>query len=779
MSSSSAEKVLTRQPSVYAKVSQFLPVGHEKQLKQAIYTTGAMVLFVLIVLVVAYAYFVLQIFIKPLLWAVLCGSFLFPFKYALQAAITTWLKQTWDSEIPLIVSASILPFVIFSKFSDWLGSQVEKKWKIISLFISGLITLYCLNYLNLLTFIINATTSVVNLLFIFVYYLSLFTSNYSGLALLFLGIFLLSSYCLQRPVPPHIYIASWLCLFIYITGIFELPLTFLLLFLFIIGIVNTESIEELQIKSSRDIHGTASCDSKLQNWQNSHSALYFNFLFFVFAVILTWLNIWILLFLLIPLTFWFCKQAFLHPKTSELADVICSKFFGKKKAEIWKDANMLWTTHKSVVFPEPLPYLLTVLKRGDRFMHSLIISYIPTVTSILIIVLLFSNAIIMSVFVVVKVQQETFLMVQISSDLINETVRKHPDYQSWFPDNETMQKSMDSVVDALYFQGREWLSQKIQTSMGPNVNSTKVEKQVLKLWDEIYNASFTQISNKIDKSNISPQNVNEHTGLFHSVLDLLNMSEVLSWLQENVSALMSLVETVLSTFQSNITVIISGLTAILTTLLTGSTMVLNFLVSLVVFFTTLFYLLSSSKNYYKPLEIFGSAFQPLTGTNIESALEQAVNSVFGASIKMFCFYGLYTWVNHCIFGSNLVYIPAILAALFGVVPVLTTYWVCLPSALEIWILQGSLIRAAGLVVCQFLPTLIVDTAIYGDMSKQGGGGHPYVTGLAVAGGFYSFGLEGAVAGPLILCTLLVAVNLYTKETSASSSCAIKTAKETD
>lgn len=86
----------------------------------------------------------------------------------------------------------------------------------------------------------------------------------------------------------------------------------------------------------------------------------------------------------------------------------------------------------------------------------------------------------------------------------------------------------------------------------------------------------------------------------------------------------------------------------------GGTAILNLMLNLVVFFTALFYLLSSKSSTYKPVELFNRYAPKVGGSspnakNLARAVEEAVNGVFTASFKMAAFYGMWTWLIHTLF----------------------------------------------------------------------------------------------------------------------------------
>ncbi|KAK6635525.1 hypothetical protein RUM44_000777 [Polyplax serrata] len=255
------------------------------------------------------------------------------------------------------------------------------------------------------------------------------------------------------------------------------------------------------------------------------------------------------------------------------------------------------------------------------------------------------------------------------------------------------------------------------------------EKHIIELWDRIYQAWL--VGSVESKSTIGPKvttsavfsSWDNFLGSLHKMPDMFNITVMTDFAKENVGTLVSLLESVWNLVKGNLSLIFQFFLTTLSLLLGGGTVVLNFFIIL--------------------------------ETETSGAFENAVNGVFAASFKMALFYGLWTWLIHSVFQVRMVYLPSVLAAVLGAVPFLGTYWASIPAVLDLWLAQQKGMQAILLFVFQCLPISFVDTAIYREIK----GGHPYMTGLAIAGGVFCMGIQGAIFGPILLCCLLVALNM--------------------
>ena len=102
----------------------FGPASFNKQEElwvQACYNAAAMVFVFITACVILAVYYVLEPFLHPLLWAVLVGMVLHPFKHICTSEITKWLHYIQNSGMSLSLGTVFIPLFVI----NWLSKKLE------------------------------------------------------------------------------------------------------------------------------------------------------------------------------------------------------------------------------------------------------------------------------------------------------------------------------------------------------------------------------------------------------------------------------------------------------------------------------------------------------------------------------------------------------------------------------------------------------------------------------------------------------------------------------
>nr|XP_036672619.1 transmembrane protein 245-like isoform X2 [Drosophila suzukii] len=736
--------------------------------------------------------FILGPFVRPLLWAFLMGAVLFPFKRRLAESVNGWFQRLEERDSNVLVSICLSPLEATEHCGRLLIGWLCEHWQLLlaGCGVAGCIKLlvlyapkgFLLALWHWITFSHGMFVQIIGFLNVYVLislvvvYLTcvhfFWTPDNSahfvvagqsmwiavaGYLSSFLGalqvpVFLLvmayvtasTAYHLQTIDDSESYLHRLQKLFD--KNDFERSLSNFS----ICGRTNNEplspglqsDVEDISLSDTVD--STDTFDAKPGTEAPGHqSDTFFKLLFYACLGTFLYRNVWMFILAAIPV--------FLHLIYTVGAYTGITQFVCNKISEVYATLRSWAIEHHSAVLPLCLPGVLELNYKINTIVRDSLKSSVESVTSILMIILMLLIIVFLSVFFCVNIYSETIEVAYLGKDLINKTITDRPELIDILPAN--MQSSIDDALDNAHHYGRRKIETYIDDWLADadKVHATKLKEQILDVWDRLiqywidFNKAGTSYGPRV------PTDALKST--FGEIVDnpelvLVAKQGIIGWAQSNTQTILEVAESLWHIIRTNLSMIMGVTGEVLSLVLSGGQACIEFILDMIVFFTALFYLLSSSQEKYAPLQITKYLGYSSSGIKIADALENSITVVLISMFRCSTFTGLFTWLVHTIFGARIVFLPSALAAMLAAAPFLGSYWCAVPAFLELWLAQDRFYAGLILFLLQFFVPSSFETAIYADLK---GGGHPYLNGLAIAGGMYWIGWQGAIFGPLMLC----------------------------
>uniref|UniRef100_A0A9J2PZX0 Transmembrane protein n=1 Tax=Ascaris lumbricoides TaxID=6252 RepID=A0A9J2PZX0_ASCLU len=441
---------------------------------------------------------------------------------------------------------------------------------------------------------------------------------------------------------------------------------------------------------------------------------------------------------------------------------------------LWRRFSAKADRFVHVTVAGPLRKFVKLLFTSDKMMMARLHASLDVLSSVVVMALLAFGLLFTLLFAGFQLHCEALHLAKLGSNVL----AAQPDWVGFarnYTEDHLAQHDIDNYVEQAYQKGRTWLADNIRSWVDPKdpERAEILETQVMQLVDNIYKMWEERGSEKTESSTTHAIAKGNWLAQLRGAEFGALKRELTEILQENIETVLNVARSVWSVVLMNISLFSSFFISLAGVVIGFGLDIVNFLIEMIAFLTAVYYLLASSGDEWLPVKWISDALpkssegaadanSAFNVKHISTAIEDAISGVFVLSTKMAVFYGLYTYFVHTLFDLNIVFLPSMLAALFAAIPIMAPYVVCAIGIFELYLVRGETAAAILFFILSAAPVTFADAAFY----RQLRGSHPYVTGLAIIGGMYWLGLQGAIIGPIILCLLLVLFHVYAKFANA-------------
>ncbi|KAE9554300.1 hypothetical protein FO519_002471 [Halicephalobus sp. NKZ332] len=750
-------------------------------------------------------YRMMDMFLLPVTWAFLLGTVLFPIKYRLDVKFKGWLNHLDNTDTPLLIGIARLPYDHFTALSDWMFDFASSRNGVY--FGIFAVVLKLINYGNTLSgifYLIGRGYQYIDSVLQFLNY-----SSWIFPLILLYAVSYGAWLYVQDPASIHkkfarvLSLPIWIYALAYISdygGPFRVLIfatTSAVLGLISAGVIdaNDDETNEGGEKSNEALDGNEFLPDENPPEANDQNESFSDAVAGAAANIADQLptlddvthpissdrHIQVIMGLVF--TVWMIKHEFLlilfslpllfavwRKLNQRLGVSDGLKSYG---SQLWEHISLHANKMFTIIVAGPLRKFLKILFTSDRFMISTLKAKSDVLATVFVMFLLASGSLFCVFFVIFEIHSETVHLVRLGSDVVS----NNPEWLKYvvnYTDSQLKEHNIDDYVEQAYQQGRTWLASNVRSLANPKdgPRADELEDQAMLLIDQFYKLWEER---NLQTNNASAKALSNTGDLMDHISHITNLrflqKELTAIVKDNIDTVLSIAQSLWAVVIVNISALSTIVFAILGFVFSFGFDMMNLFIEAIVFLTMVFYLLSYSSDRWLPLqwmEILASsvATSQHVGNrraDIISAIESAISGVFVLSAKMALFYGLYTYFVHSLFNLNVIFIPSLLAALFAAIPILPAYSVLIFGAIELYFIRQETVAAVVFSILSVAPIGFADAAFYREVKNS----HPYVTGLAIIGGMYWLGLQGAIFGPIILCSMVALVNVYAQPLRAS------------